>query len=137
MNAAEDLDERALAGAVLAGQHVHLSGPQVKVHLVEHTVAPEHLADTGHLEEPGVLGARSPAGGAARGIRRVARFLPLLGDPVVQGAATPVPQLLVLVRGDDSRRQVRDRVNAFLPAPPDADFIGLPVELVRLPVGRD
>src|SRR5690606_34511599 len=45
VGAGEHLDQRALAGAVLAQQHVHLATAQIEVHAVERDHAGEGLAD--------------------------------------------------------------------------------------------
>jgi hypothetical protein len=53
MDAAQDLDERRLAGAVLTDQRVDLAAVQRQVHPVQHPDAGERLADAaGDQERP-------------------------------------------------------------------------------------
>ncbi len=51
VHAGENLDERRLAGPVLAEQAVHLAGPDVEVDPVERDDAREALDDVRHAEE--------------------------------------------------------------------------------------
>jgi hypothetical protein len=53
MEAAEQLDQRALAGAVLAAQRVHFAGPQREVDLAEGGHAAERLGEAAGLEQRG------------------------------------------------------------------------------------
>ena len=49
----EDLDQRRLAGAVLAEQAVHLAGTDLEVDAVEGPGAGELLDDAAHLQQHG------------------------------------------------------------------------------------
>ena len=51
VRAGQDLDQRGLAGAVLAEEAVHLAGADVEVDAVEGADAGELLDDAGHLEQ--------------------------------------------------------------------------------------
>ena len=55
----EDLDQRRLAGAVLAEQAVHLTGADVEVDAVQRPDAGEGLDDAVHLQQRRLAG-RSP-----------------------------------------------------------------------------
>ena len=114
----EHLDQRGLAGAVLAEQAVHLAGADVEVHAVERADAGELLDDAGHLEQAacrrlviGLLprrrlrGAR-PGSGRRRRPRaraaappRTAAVKPRVESstrvPPACGARTPAVQLLL------------------------------------------
>ena len=50
VDAGHDLDQRRLAGPVLADQRVHLAPPQLERHVVEGTGGPEALGDAPHGE---------------------------------------------------------------------------------------
>ena len=50
VDAGHDLDQRRLAGPVLADQRMHLAPPQLERHVVEGTGAPEPLGDAPHGE---------------------------------------------------------------------------------------
>ena len=63
MDPGEDLDERALAGAVLADERVDLAGTQVERHVVERLGRPEPLRHAG--ERDGARRGR-PTGSASR-----------------------------------------------------------------------
>ena len=51
VRAGEDLDQRGLAGAVLAEQAVHLAGADLEVDAVERSGAGELLHDAAHLQQ--------------------------------------------------------------------------------------
>jgi hypothetical protein len=60
VHAGEDPDQRALAGAVLPSQDVHLPGTYLEVHAVQHLHRPEGLVDALHGDDRVVRhGARS------------------------------------------------------------------------------
>ena len=62
MDAGEDLDQRRLAGAVLAEQRMHLAGADVEVDSVERQRAGEALGQAGDLEQARVcIGMAGPA----------------------------------------------------------------------------
>ena len=58
VEAGEHLDQRRLAGAVLAEQAVHLAGPDVEVDAVERPDAGELLDDPGHLQQGAAVTGR-------------------------------------------------------------------------------
>ena len=51
MDAAQDLDQRALAGAVLAGERMHAPGVQSEIDVGQHLDGPEPLRDPAQLDE--------------------------------------------------------------------------------------
>lgn len=51
VDAGQDVHQRGLAGAVLAGQHQHLPGGQVQVHLVQRVDPPEALRDAAEPDQ--------------------------------------------------------------------------------------
>ena len=51
VGAAQDLNERGLAGAVLAEQHVHFAGAQRQLHAVERYDTRKTLPDATHLKD--------------------------------------------------------------------------------------
>ena len=78
VHAGDDLDQRRLAGAVLAEERVHLAGEDVEVDVLEHADAGEGLRDAGERDEGGHLAA--PAGRAAAALRGVPTvLLPVAG----------------------------------------------------------
>src|SRR5690606_33746997 len=68
VDAAERLDERGLAGAVVAEDTGDLAGPHMHGHVAHGDDAAEALADVLELEDP--------LPGADRGVHRRAHFLP-------------------------------------------------------------
>ena len=62
----DDLDQRALARAVLAEQRVHLAGPQVKAHPAQGADAGVGLLDLTELEQRNGHGAGEAASATAR-----------------------------------------------------------------------
>src|SRR3954462_15562234 len=51
LDACEPLDQRGLAGAVVADERAHLAGVDLHVHALEHLDGPEALADVTQLDE--------------------------------------------------------------------------------------
>ncbi len=51
VNAGQNLDQRALAGPVFAGQHVDLARAQLEIDSFEHTHWPETFSDPLHADE--------------------------------------------------------------------------------------
>ena len=51
VDAREDLDQRRLAGAVLAEKRMHLAGAHLEVHRVERERAPKALGELGRLKQ--------------------------------------------------------------------------------------
>ena len=70
VHAGDDLDERRLAGAVLAEERVHLAGEDVEVDVLEDADAGEGLRDAGERDEGGHLAPRPAAGGRSRMLQR-------------------------------------------------------------------
>ena len=63
VDAAEDLDQRRLAAAVLADERVHLAGPQLERGVANGLGRPERLGDVGDAQQCGGLAvARRPRG---------------------------------------------------------------------------
>ena len=65
--AAEDLEQRRLAGAVLAEEGEHLAGPHVERDVVERLDVGEGLADVADLEDAGAAGGLGCGGLGRRG----------------------------------------------------------------------
>ena len=65
VHAGDDLDQRRLAGAVLAQQRMHLAGPHVEAYGLERLHAGKGFADVGELEDERRAGAGAMRGSSA------------------------------------------------------------------------
>ena len=70
VEAAQDLDERALAGSVVADEPEHLALAQLEVDAAEDDEGAEALGDAAHLERPVVRRGRGRRGVAGRALMR-------------------------------------------------------------------
>jgi hypothetical protein len=79
--AGDEVDQRALAGAIFAEEHVDFAGAQIEVDVVERENARKPLADAGQPQDFHGVGGRSAARfgsrhEASRGDGRRERFAP-------------------------------------------------------------